>query len=206
MAFGSKKNAALEEALARISELEEQLAKKEEENRLTVQLLESVNNSTHLGIWTSYYNEAGENDRVVYSDEFRRMLGFSKTELPDDIAALGKIIHPDEVEAVYAAYGAAAADKSGRTKYDIDYRLLTKNSDYKWFHAAGECIRDKKGTPIVFIGTFTDIDEQKRTSDVLEINERRQGAVDLMMLEGTWSMDLTRYAIDDIHSPMVFSD
>ncbi len=206
MAFGKKKNAALEEALAKISELKEQLAQKDEENRLNLQLLESVNNSTHLGIWISYYNDAGENDRVVYSDEFRRMLGFTRTELPDEIAALGKLIHPEEVEAVFGAYAAAASDKSGRTKYDIDYRLLTKNSDYKWFHAAGECIRDGKGNPKVFIGTFTDIDEQKRMSEILEVNERRQGAVDLMMLEGTWSMDLTRYAIDDINSPMVFSD
>ena len=190
----------------RIAELEEQLAQKDKEIKLAKDLLESVNNSTHLGIWTSYYNDKGENDRVVYSDEFRRMLGYSRTEFPDDIQALGKLIHPDEVQDVFAAYGASAADKTNRTKYDIDYRLLCKNGEYKWFHAAGECIRKPNGDPEVFIGTFTDIDDQVKTADFLEVSERRQCAVDLMMLEGTWSMDLTRYAIDDPNSPMVFSD
>ena len=74
------------------------------------------------------------------------------------------------------------------------------------FHAAGECIRKQDGSPEVFIGTFTDIDQQSKTAEILEVSKRRQNAVDLMMLEGTWSMDLTKYAIDDPKSPMVFSD
>ena len=204
--FFEKKKQETESLQKRINELEQLLAEEKKKTEFESKLLEAVNNSTHLGIWTSYYNEAGENDRVIYSDEFRRMLGYSKSELPDDIQALGGLIHPDEVQDVFAAYAAAAADKTNRTKYDIDYRLLTKSGDYKWFHAAGECLRNPDGTPTVFIGTFTDIDEQRKTSEILTINQRRQGAVDLMMLEGSWIMDLTKYAIDDPNSPMVFSD
>ena len=40
----------------------------------------------------------------------------------------------------------------------------------------------------------------------MEVNQRRQDAVDIMMLEGTWSMDLSKYAIDDPKSPMVFNN
>ena len=206
MAFGRSPLSADNSAEQRIRELEATLAQKDEELKLQEKLLESVNNSTHLGIWISYYNEAGENDRVVYTDEFRRMLGYSKAELPNDMNVLAKIMHPDEIEAVFAAYGAAAADKSGRTKYDIDYRLLTKAGEYKWFHAAGDCIRKPNGQPKVFIGTFTDIDDQVKTNEEFAVSKRRQDAVEYMMLEGTWSMDLTKYAIDDINSPMVFSD
>ena len=189
-----------------ISQLENALAAEKQKSELNARVLETVNVCTHLGLWASYYNESGEQDHVVYSDEFRRMLGFNKSELPDDISALGGLIHPDEVESVFAAFAAAAADKTNRTKYDIDYRLKTKGSGYKWFHAAGECIRKEDGTPIVFVGTFTDIDEAKTRAEQLEVNERRQYAVDRMMLEGSWSMDLTKYAIDDPDSPMVFSD
>ena len=205
MAFGRKTLSADNSAEQRIRELEAALANKEEELSLQKKLLESVNNSTHLGIWTSFFNDAGENDSVIYSDEFRRMLGYSKSEFPDDLQILGSIMHPDEVQSVFALYGAAAADKSGRTKFDIDYRLLMKNGDYKWFHAAGECLRKPNGNPLVFIGTFTDIDEQKKTNENFAVSKRRQDAVEYMMLEGTWSMDLTKYAIDDINSPMVFS-
>ncbi|MBQ3790340.1 MAG: PAS domain-containing protein [Lachnospiraceae bacterium] len=204
MLFG-RKNEELAERDARIAELEDQVADLNEKLENSTLELESVNNSTHLGIWRSYYFADGT-QTVVYSDEFRRMLGYSKADLPDDMSALGKIMHPDDAEGVFAAFGAAAGDKSGRTRFDIDYRLLTKTKGYKWYHAAGDCIRNADGTPKEFIGTFSDIDEQKKTAEIFEHDSRRQTAVDKMMLEGSWSMDLTKYDINDINSPMVYSD
>ena len=204
--FGKQNNMYVNQLEEKIARLEQQLAAEKEKADLNYQMLDTINICTHLGVWAAYYNDAGEQDHAIFSDEFRRMLGYNRNELPDEITALGAIIHPDEVEAVFAAYGAAAADRSNRTKYDIDYRLKTKNDGYKWFHAAGECVRKKDGTPIVFVGTFTDIDETRANAERLEIGKRRQDAVDRMMLEGTWSMDLTQYAIDDVNSPMVFSD
>lgn len=204
--FGRGNNMYVEQLENKVARLEEQLAEAQEKADLNYRMLDTINICTHLGLWAAYYNDEGEQERAEFSDEFRRMLGYTRTDLPDDISALGGLIHPDEVEAVFAAYGAAAADRSNRTKYDIDYRLKTKNDGYKWFHAAGECIRKKDGTPIVFVGTFTDIDEAKTNSEKLEVGRRRQNAVDRMMLEGSWSLDLTKYAIDDANAPMVFSD
>ena len=190
---------ALIEAQSReIEELKKKLEFSEAE-------LESVNTSTHLGLWKCLYDENGDQS-VFYSDEFRRMLGFSRQELPDEMDSLSKVIHPDDIEKAYAAFGAAAGDKSGRTKYDIEFRILTRSGDYKWFHAYGECLRYPNGNPREFLGTFSDIDEQKRSALIFEHDSRRQKAVELMMLEGSWSMDLTKYAIDDPNSPMVFSD
>lgn len=189
----------------RIAELTQALAAEQEKSALHYRMLESVNNSTHLGIWIAYYDENGEETGVHYSSEFRRMLGYSEAELPDEIESLGKLIHPDCMDAVFAAFGAAAADKSGRTKYDIDYPLLTKSGEYRLFHAAGECLRQPDGTPIVFIGTFTDIQDQRNMEEILAHDQRRQSAVEMMMLEGSWSMDLTKYDISDPQSPMVFS-
>ncbi len=206
MAFGFGKDTADNKLQARVDELEAKLAEAQAEAKLARDMLESVNNSTHLGIWAAYFNDAGENDRVIYSDEFRRMLGYTKAELPDDIQSLGKLIHPDDTEKAFGLFADSVADKTGRVKFDIDYRLLTKRGDYKLYHAAGELLRKPDGAPIVFVGTFTDIDEQRKTEEILETSSRRQGAVDLMMLEGSWSMDLTKYAIDDPSSPMVFSD
>ncbi len=204
--FGRKEKVTEKDLLqAKVKELEEALQAEKDKAALNYSMLESINNSTHLGVWIAYYDDAGNQSGVRYSDEFRRMLGYSAAELQDDINALGGLIHPDEVEAVFAAYAAAAGDPSGRSKYDIDYRLLTKSGNYKWFHAAGECIRKSDGTPIVFIGSFSDIDEKKQTEAILEHDQRRQQAVELMMLEGSWSMDLTKYDIGDPKSPMVFS-
>nr|MCR5626908.1 PAS domain-containing protein [Lachnospiraceae bacterium] len=204
--FGTKKDRSEVIALQeKIAKLEEELAAEKEKADLNFSMLESINNSTHLGVWIAYYDENGEQSRVRYSDEFRRMLGYSQAELQDEISALGGLIHPDEVDAVFAAFAAAAGDKTGRAKYDIDYRLLTKRNDYRWFHAAGECLRKKDGTPIVFIGSFSDIHDKKITEEILEHDQRRQASVEIMMLEGSWSMDLTKYDISDPSSPMVFS-
>ncbi len=203
--FGKKSVGADSALWQQISELQAKLDAVNAEKEVLERELDAVNNDTHLGLWRAFYDDNGNQTIAVWSDEFRRMLGYNKVELPDTIDSLGKLLHPDEVESVYAAFGAAAADKTGRTKYDIDYRLLMKSGEYRWFHAAGSCIRKKDGTPIVFIGTFTDIDDQRRNAEILEVSQRRSGAVETMMLEGSWSMDLTRYAIDDPNSPMVFS-
>ncbi len=61
-----------------VSALEEEVAllKKELEESRTE--LEAVNTSTHLGIWKCFYNEDGTQKGVIYTDEFRRMPGFSR--------------------------------------------------------------------------------------------------------------------------------
>jgi len=201
--FG-KNSIVTDEKDKEIASLKEQLAKANYEADKNYRMLESINNSTHLSVWIVYFNEKGEQTEICFTDEMRRGLGYSRNELEDTVESLTKIIHPEDAGIVLKAYQNAIVDK--KAKYDIDYRLLMKNGTYRLCHAAGECVRRPDGTPEFFIGTFTDIQEQMETKEAFEINQRRQNAVDLMMLEGSWSMDLTKYAIDDPNSPMVFSD
>ena len=191
----------LREELEKVkAQLKEQTAKAD----LNYRMLRSVNSASHLAIWIAYFNEKGEQTAIRFTNEMRRVLGYNNNEIEDSVDGLNKIMHPDDLETVYAAYGSAIANKNA--KYDINYRLKMKNGEYRMFHAAGEVLRRKDGTPEVFIGTFSDIDDQLRTEEQLRHDTRRKNAVDKMMLEGSWSMDLTKYAIDDINSPMVYSD
>ncbi len=57
---------------------------------------EAVNASTHLGIWKCHYDENGNQKSVHYTEEFRRMPGFSKQELPDTIKKQKETVHPGE--------------------------------------------------------------------------------------------------------------
>ncbi len=200
---GNSQTAALQQ---QIFALQAELEEKNQQLKLAQTELNAVNTNTHLGLWQSFYDEQGNPTNVLWSDEFLRMLGYNRSELSDSIDSLGPLLHPDEADQVYAAFGAVLADKTNRTKYDIDYRLKVKNGSYRWFHAAGQLIRRPDGTPIEFIGTFTDIHDAKINAEEFEVNQRRADAVDKMMLEGSWSMDLTKYAIDDPNSPMVYSD
>ena len=198
------KKAEMQALEQKIAELEASLETKTNEADMFYRMLRSVNNSTHLAIWMAYFDEKGEQTSVHFSDEMLRSLGYSRNEMEDDVNALGRIIHPDDSPRVFEAYGNAVARRG--VVYDVDYRLLMKSGDYHMFHAAGECLRRKDGTPEVFIGTFSDIEEKTKTEEILLHDTRRQNAVEMMMLEGSWSMDLTKYAIDDPNSPMVFSD
>ena len=199
-----RKDLEIKELQGQVADLQAQLKEKTAEADRTFRMLESVNNSSHLAIWIAYFNENGEPGDVIFSPEMRRVLGYSKAELPDTVDSLGAVIHPDDAPGVFDLYGRAVADRN--VKYDIDYRLKLKSGEYHLFHAAGDCLRRPNGTPEVFIGTFFDIEEQTRTADILQHNQRREFAVGKMMLEGSWSMDLTKYAIDDVNSPMVYSD
>ncbi|MCR5486603.1 MAG: PAS domain-containing protein [Lachnospiraceae bacterium] len=203
MIFGKNKK-EVEAAENTVKELEAKLSEKSSEAQLYYRMLESINTSTHLAIWIAFFDEEGGQKGVQFTDEMRRTLGYSKSEMPDSFDFLPKIIHPEDMDKVFDCFGRAVSDKNA--KYDVDYRLMLKNGEYRMFHAAGECLRRQDGTPEVFIGTFKDIQEQIETQAILEHDRRRQLAVDKMMLEGSWSMDLTKYAIDDVASPMVYSD
>ena len=152
--FG-KKDPQIEQLEKENASLREELSRAKYEADKTFRMLESINNSTHLSVWIVYFDEQGNQASIRFTDEMRRCLGYSKNELEDTVESLARIIHPDDNERVFAAYGAAIADKNA--KYDVDYRLLMKNGEYKLCHAAGEVVRRANGTPEFFIGTFTDI-------------------------------------------------
>jgi PAS domain S-box-containing protein len=191
---------------SRITELEREVAELKAKLKDSQDELEAINTSAHLGVWRAFYDENENQCAVCFSDELRRMLGYNRQELVDNFDSFAGIIKPEDSEAVFAAYGAAIADRTGRTKYDLDFHMLAKSGEYKLYHAFGEVIRRPDGTVKEFIGTFSDVDEQRKNEAIYEHDLRRKEAVDLMMLEGSWSMDLTKYAIDDPNSPMVYSD
>ena len=204
--FGGKKSGNNQEAAMQIEKLQREIEELKESLEVGRAELDAVNRCAHLGIWKCFYDDAGNQVSVEFSDEFRRLLGYTREEFPDSIERFGTLLYPEEADMVFATYQATADDRSGKTRYDTEYRLLTKSGEYKWFHATGDVIRYDNGLPKEFIGTFSDIDKQKKSTEIFEHDSRRRKAVDLMMLEGSWSMDLTKYAIDDVNSPMVYSD
>ena len=189
-----------EEILKLKAELNEAKAEADRNYRM----LQSVNDSTHLAMWMVYFNEQGEQTGIHFTDDMRRGLGYSKNELEDTVESLAEIIHPDDNEEVFKAYGNAIADKNA--VYDINYRIRNKSGEYRMSHAVGECVRRPDGTPEFFVCTFTDIQDQIDTKADLEATSRRQGAIDRMINEGTGSVDLEEYSLDDPTTPVEMSD
>ena len=52
-------------------------------------------------------------------------------------------------------------DFTGRTPFEVDYRLQKKSGEYCWYHASGKTLRDEKGAPLRVAGTIRDISYAK---------------------------------------------
>ena len=154
--------------------------------------LNMVNEIIHSGMWEMYFDsETGEINRVNWSDEFRKMIGFrDRSDFPDTLEAWTSRLHPEDSEMVLAEFGATLADKTNRKKYDVNYRLKTKSGEYLWYRAAGNLSRDERGVPTIFIGIFVDITEQTEQAKRLEVETQRHEAIDSTLSEGSWSMNV----------------
>ncbi|KRB23288.1 MULTISPECIES: PAS domain S-box protein [Mesorhizobium] len=94
------------------------------------------------------------------------------------------ILHPDDI--------AAASDKwqqtvAAGTFYETEFRLRRHDGIYRWFIARAVPIRDTDGAILRWIGTNTDIDDQKQAAQALLQSERRlqlsQNAAGIAALE-----------------------
>ncbi len=154
--------------------------------------LSMVNEIIHSGMWEMYFDPiTGAINRVDWSDEFRRMIGFKdRSDFPDTLEAWTDRLHPEDKDMVLSEFNATLADRTNRKKYDVNYRLETKSREYRWYRAAGNLSRNEKGDPIIFIGIFVDITEQMEQSERLEVETQRHEAIDSTLSEGSWSMNV----------------
>ena len=98
-----------------------------------------------------------------------RVYGFSGlTEGELDGAKWTQLVHPDDLPS--AATGWAAALQSGDA-YEIEFRLRRADGVFRWFLARAIPLRDASGRVYRWIGTNTDIEDQKATVAALaELN------------------------------------
>lgn len=93
-----------------------------------------------------------------WSPQFRRLLGFeSVEEFPDVLDSWASRLHPDDKERSLAAFAAHLTDRTGRTPFDIEYRLKHRNGTYRWFRARGQTRRTPDGLPLRVVGALVDV-------------------------------------------------
>ena len=133
-----------------------------------MQIIHSVLDS---GPWTMEFDENNQVVKCIWSDTFRKLVGFdSEEEFPNKLESWSDRLHKNDKNFVLKAFWDTINDTTGQTVYDVEYRLLTKNKGWKWYHAAGNVIRNADGSPLIFVGLFIDIDENKKNE--LELFEQ----------------------------------
>lgn len=93
-----------------------------------------------------------------WSTQFRRLLGFETVEeFPDVLDSWASRLHPEDKERSLVAFGSHLNDRSGKTPFDIEYRLKMKTGEYRWFRARGQTRRDAQGAPLRVVGALVDV-------------------------------------------------
>ena len=150
--------------------------------------------ATSDGTWDMVVNHAdpaNPRNPFWWSDQFRHLLGFqTEKEFPNVLSSWASRLHPEDREPTLAAFGRHLADRSGRTPYDVIYRLATKSREYRWFRARGQTVRSANGTALRVAGSLTDIHESRTRELMLETLLVRFDLAREMLQDGLWDLEV----------------
>lgn len=154
--------------------------------------LNLVTKAIEVGLWDMTViagDPVNPNNEFIWSDDFRKMLGFRDVvEFPNILDSWASRIHPEEQEWVLQAFADHLNDHTGRVPYDIEYRLAQKNGEFRWFRATGTTLRDEKGVPLRVVGALFDIHDKKLEAAELEGLVTRYDLINRALVEAPWDM------------------
>ncbi len=136
-------------------------------------------------VWTALPDGALDwfNDRVY---EFS---GHHPGELDGDSWA--SIVHEDDAAAAASAWRTALEAGS---PYKTEFRLRGSDGAYRWHIARAIALKDPEGTVIRWVGSNTDIEDQKRIEEALEyLNEHLEARVEERTLELMKTQEILRH-------------
>jgi PAS domain S-box-containing protein len=138
-------------------------ALKESEKRLNLVL-----EGSQQGFW-DWNVETGE---VLRNERWAEILGYTLDEIESTNKQWTDLIHPDDRA---MAWQSTRDHLEGRTPvYEIEYRMLTKEGQYKWILDRGKVVEyDPNGRPVRMSGTHTDSTERKQAEEALKESEER---------------------------------
>jgi PAS domain S-box-containing protein len=112
-----------------------------------------------------------ETSAVVYSTQWKRMLGYEEHEIEPHVSAWERLLHPDDRE---RASRILEGVRRGDAEYAADFRLRHKDGHYVDVLSRGFAVRREPGGPVVrIVGTHFDLTERKRAEATLRADERR---------------------------------
>lgn len=110
-------------------------------------------------------------DRVHFSREWKRQIGYQDDELAHEIAEWRNRCHPDDVERVVASLAAYRREPVGQ--HEIEFRFRHRDGRWLWILSRAEILRDDSGAPVRMLGCHVDVTERKRAEQALAASEDR---------------------------------
>lgn len=134
---------------------------KEEESALLSARFEIARECIQDALWDIEIiagDPANPDNAIWFSPQMRRMLGYETLEeFPNRFDSWLSRLHPQDSERAVSAFINHVQDHSGRTPFDVVYRLKHRNDEYRWFRGRGQTRRSSNGTPLRTVGAISDI-------------------------------------------------
>lgn len=123
-----------------------------------------------------------------FNDRVYEYSGYSEAELTG--AGWARIVHPEDADDAANAWQAAVA---AGNRYETEFRLRRHDGQYRWHIARAVPIKDDEGNVLRWVGSNTDIEDQKQTEAWLaDINETLEARVEERTRELAQTQDVLR--------------
>lgn len=156
-----------------------------------------VNETISSGLWNMDIGEGNQVIAAYWSDDFRHMIGYNSVQdFPNKLESWSDLLHPDDKDRTLNLFVQTLEDRSGKTKYDLEYRLKTRTQGYRWYRAAGNVQRNQQGQAIQFIGIFVDINAEHESKVALDHILKRYSAIDHVTTQGSFYIKLQRRSLE----------
>ncbi|MDD5309020.1 MAG: ATP-binding protein [Deltaproteobacteria bacterium] len=104
---------------------------------------------------------------IHFDERWAAMLGYMSDEMPRDMQAWSRFVHPKDVDSMSA--GMTGHADTSRPFVGGDFRVRTGTGAWRWVRVRGRVVvRGADDRPLRAAGTILDIDDQKRAEEELE--------------------------------------
>lgn len=146
--------------------------------------------------WTYKIDDAGEILAAQNSDIAHDLLDVNQSKEP---MGWTELLHLEDKEKTITAFMAAIRDRSGRTPYEVTYRLVNNDGNYRWIKASGRVLSHDNGNR-EFLGVSVDI-----TGQIEKEHEQQQLLQDAFQTAESANRSKTNFLFNmshDIRTPM----
>ncbi|MBD2355776.1 PAS domain S-box protein [Tolypothrix sp. FACHB-123] len=125
------------------------------------QRLQYLLSATPAVIYTC--KNSGDFGATFISENVKVMMGYEAREFIEDSSFWSSHIHPDDVSGVFAHL----SQPLEQGDYNLKYRFLHKDGNYRWVYDTGRLVKDEAGKSVEFVGYWADITEQNQLEQEL---------------------------------------
>ena len=159
MLFGveTSENIVLKNTLDEL-EVNKKLLEKSKEREAKINKI--IHEMTQSASWSLIFDDKFNVLDAYWSDEFFWLLGYDRETIPDDkmLSLWQDSLHPEDKERALESF---AKGLSGAEPYNIKYRLIDKNGEYKWYRGTGELKSETETGGYIYAGVLMDINDEE---------------------------------------------